>query len=110
MADIKQLCAQRYKYLVVDEGHRLKNFNCRLIRELRTLPAENRLLLTGGWVGWGGIGLERGLPLPAVVLALDKLWLGCQNVHLYPLNQRLAPTHHLFICTTHHKMPPRAPH
>jgi ATP-dependent DNA helicase len=31
----------------VDEAHRLKNFNCRLIRELRSLRTENRLLLTG---------------------------------------------------------------
>ena len=38
----------KFRYLVVDEGHRLKNFNCRLIRELKTIPNENRLLLTGG--------------------------------------------------------------
>jgi SNF2 family DNA or RNA helicase len=37
----------QWKYLVVDEGHRLKNFNCRLIRELKALHSENRLLLTG---------------------------------------------------------------
>jgi ATP-dependent DNA helicase len=36
---------------VVDEGHRLKNFNCKLIRELKTLQTENRLLLTGRWEG-----------------------------------------------------------
>ena len=36
---------QRWKYLAVDEGHRLKNKDCRLIREL--IPADNRLLLTG---------------------------------------------------------------
>lgn len=35
------------KYIVVDEGHRLKNFNCRLVRELKAIPAENRLLLSG---------------------------------------------------------------
>jgi len=37
----------RFKYVAVDEGHRLKNFDCRLVRELRTIPMENRLLLTG---------------------------------------------------------------
>ncbi|ODV58803.1 DEAD/DEAH box helicase ASCRUDRAFT_77545 [Ascoidea rubescens DSM 1968] len=36
-----------WKYLVVDEGHRLKNTNCRLINELKKLKTENRLLLTG---------------------------------------------------------------
>lgn len=30
------------------QGHRLKNMNCKLIRELKTLPVENKLLLTGG--------------------------------------------------------------
>lgn len=29
------------------QGHRLKNMNCKLIRELKTLHTENKLLLTG---------------------------------------------------------------
>jgi SNF2 family DNA or RNA helicase len=36
-----------WKYLVVDEGHRFKNCNCKLLRELKTLPVENKLLLSG---------------------------------------------------------------
>ncbi|KAL3346085.1 hypothetical protein AABB24_024836 [Solanum stoloniferum] len=36
-----------WKYLVVDEGHRLKNSKCKLIKELKLLPIENKLLLTG---------------------------------------------------------------
>lgn len=36
-----------WKYLVVDEGHRLKNFNSILIRYLKRLNVDNRLLLTG---------------------------------------------------------------
>ncbi len=32
---------------MVDEAHRLKNFECKLICELRQLDTENRLLLTG---------------------------------------------------------------
>lgn len=47
IADIKFLQKHEWKYLVVDEGHRLKNMNCRLIRELRTLRTDNKLLLTG---------------------------------------------------------------
>ncbi|KAG5190171.1 P-loop containing nucleoside triphosphate hydrolase protein [Tribonema minus] len=40
---------QRYpwKYLVVDEGQRIKKKDCRLVRELKLLPSESRLLLTG---------------------------------------------------------------
>jgi ATP-dependent DNA helicase len=31
----------------VDEGQRVKNRNCRLIKELKSLPTQNRLLLSG---------------------------------------------------------------
>lgn len=43
------LPAQRFqwKYLIVDEGHRIKNLNCRLVRELKLLPTDNKLLLSG---------------------------------------------------------------
>lgn len=47
IADMKFLVKQHWKYLIVDEGHRLKNMNCRLIRELKTLRTDNKLLLTG---------------------------------------------------------------
>lgn len=36
-----------WKYLVIDEGHRIKNVNCRLVKELTRLHSLNRLLLTG---------------------------------------------------------------
>ena len=36
-----------WRYIVVDEGHRLKNMNCRLIKELKQYQSANRLLLTG---------------------------------------------------------------
>ncbi|KAI3969843.1 hypothetical protein MKX01_038311 [Papaver californicum] len=36
-----------WKYVVVDEGHRLKNTKCKLLRELKYMPMENKLLLTG---------------------------------------------------------------
>jgi ATP-dependent DNA helicase len=47
LADAKFLASYKWKYIVVDEGHRLKNANCRLLRELRTIPTANKLLLTG---------------------------------------------------------------
>ena len=47
LADIKNFQKFQWKYIVVDEGHRLKNMNCKLIRELRTLRSDNKLLLTG---------------------------------------------------------------
>lgn len=47
MNDRKPLSKYRWKYIVVDEGHRLKNFDCKLLRELKQMPADNTLLLTG---------------------------------------------------------------
>ncbi|KAJ0066903.1 hypothetical protein NL108_004870 [Boleophthalmus pectinirostris] len=46
---IDRKCLQRFqwKYLIVDEGHRIKNLNCRLVRELKMMPTDNKLLLTG---------------------------------------------------------------
>jgi len=44
----------KWKYIIVDEGHRLKNHNCRLVKELNLLcggsvlrGGANKLLLTG---------------------------------------------------------------
>ncbi|XP_017277127.1 lymphoid-specific helicase isoform X1 [Kryptolebias marmoratus] len=47
MIDRKYLQRFQWKYLIVDEGHRIKNLNCRLVRELKILPTDNKLLLTG---------------------------------------------------------------
>ncbi|KAK6922725.1 SNF2, N-terminal [Dillenia turbinata] len=43
----KYLRHYNWKYLVVDEGHRLKNSECKLLKALSVLRVENRLLLTG---------------------------------------------------------------
>ncbi|KAI9923825.1 hypothetical protein ASPWEDRAFT_109939 [Aspergillus wentii DTO 134E9] len=47
MNDRKFLSQYQWKYIVVDEGHRLKNMNCRLIKELLNYNSANRLLITG---------------------------------------------------------------
>ncbi|KAG2437780.1 hypothetical protein HYH02_011155 [Chlamydomonas schloesseri] len=47
MSDRRHLERHVWKLVVVDEGHRLKNFDCRLLREMRQLTMESRLLLTG---------------------------------------------------------------
>lgn len=47
MNDQKTMHDLNWKYLIVDEGHRIKNLNCKLIRELKTYKTANRLLLTG---------------------------------------------------------------
>jgi len=47
MNDRAAFSSIKWRYIVVDEGHRLKNMNCRLIRELKQYHSANRLLLTG---------------------------------------------------------------
>ena len=45
--------------IVIDEGHRLKNSECKLSAELKCYTSSSRLLLTGGSVGRGkrqGVG------------------------------------------------------
>jgi len=46
--DLKKLSSLApYAYMVVDEGQRLKNRKCCLIKNLKTIKAANRLLLSG---------------------------------------------------------------
>ncbi|KAL5002537.1 SNF2 family N-terminal domain-containing protein [Aspergillus recurvatus] len=47
MNDRKFLAQYQWRYIIVDEGHRLKNLNCRLIKELLSYNSANRLLITG---------------------------------------------------------------
>ncbi|XP_022985070.1 ATP-dependent DNA helicase DDM1 [Cucurbita maxima] len=48
MSDAKKVLRHyNWKYLVVDEGHRLKNSKCKLLKELKYITVENKLLLTG---------------------------------------------------------------
>ncbi|XP_006811814.1 lymphocyte-specific helicase [Saccoglossus kowalevskii] len=47
MRDRKYLQGHEWKYIIVDEGHRIKNLNCVLIRELKQYKSANRILLTG---------------------------------------------------------------
>ncbi|KAM4030519.1 lymphoid-specific helicase isoform 2-T2 [Anomaloglossus baeobatrachus] len=47
MNDRKILQNKPWKYMILDEGHRIKNMNCRLIRELKQFRSDNKLLLTG---------------------------------------------------------------
>lgn len=45
--DFKKFADISWQYLIVDEGHRLKNSQCLLIKILKKLDTTNRLLLTG---------------------------------------------------------------
>ena len=45
--DSVHLLKYYWKFIVIDEGHRIKNMNCKLITELKRISSANRLLLTG---------------------------------------------------------------
>ncbi|EFX69988.1 hypothetical protein DAPPUDRAFT_202549 [Daphnia pulex] len=45
--ETKSLGRLQWRYIIVDEGHRLKNHQCRLVQELKKYPSNNRLLMTG---------------------------------------------------------------
>ena len=47
MIDRKHLKKHNWKFIIIDEGHRIKNLNCKLIGELKKYNSANRLLLTG---------------------------------------------------------------
>ncbi|GAQ90018.1 putative SNF2 family N-terminal domain containing protein [Klebsormidium nitens] len=45
--DRPRLSKIRWAHLIIDEGHRIKNANCKLNTDLKQYSARNRLLLTG---------------------------------------------------------------
>ncbi|KAI5839266.1 swi2/snf2-like protein [Morchella snyderi] len=47
MNDRKYLQKYAWKFIIIDEGHRIKNLNCKLVRELKSYTSANRLLITG---------------------------------------------------------------
>lgn len=47
MIDFEFFFKTHWTYLIVDEGHRLKNFKSKLFTSLKELETSNRLLLTG---------------------------------------------------------------
>ncbi|KAM5545483.1 hypothetical protein V8D89_000521 [Ganoderma adspersum] len=45
--DRAELSRYHWGFIVVDEGHRLKNIDCVLMREIKKIPADARMVLTG---------------------------------------------------------------
>lgn len=45
--DQLHLSKYNWGYIVVDEGHRLKNLNCRLVQEIKRYTSAGRMILTG---------------------------------------------------------------
>lgn len=45
--DAKYLSKCKWGHIIVDEGHRLKNMDCKLMQEIKRYRSGSRLILTG---------------------------------------------------------------
>ena len=53
LRDSGWLSGVQWHYIIVDEGHRLKNANCKLFLELKKYRTKHKLLLTGEiWISY----------------------------------------------------------
>ncbi len=55
--DRPRLAKLAWEYIIIDEGHRLKNAGCKLNAEIKMYNAGSRLLLTGNLALLGSIPL-----------------------------------------------------
>ncbi len=47
LSDVAVFCQFKWRNVIIDEAHRLKNKNCKLIEGLRYIDCEHKVLLTG---------------------------------------------------------------
>ncbi|XP_072747116.1 lymphoid-specific helicase [Anoplolepis gracilipes] len=47
LKEIRFLHSQKWRYIIIDEGQRIKNYNCMLVKALKRMNSMNRLILTG---------------------------------------------------------------
>lgn len=76
-----------WQYIILDEGHRIKNRNCKLVKELKQIRSVSRLLLTGTPIQntleelWSLLNFAS----PAIFDDLDVFtsWYVCLHMHMY---------------------------
>lgn len=56
--DAKYLAKCKWGHIIVDEGHRLKNMDCKLMQEIKKYRSGSRLILTGTPLHVCGLGLS----------------------------------------------------
>jgi ATP-dependent DNA helicase len=84
MIDRKFLEKYQWQYIILDEGHRIKNRNCKLVRELKQIPSVSRLLLTGTPIQntleelWSLLNFVN--PLIFDNLEVFQAWFGFRNI------------------------------
>lgn len=99
MIDRKFLEKYQWQYIILDEGHRIKNRNCKLVRELKQIPSVSRLLLTGTPIQntleelWSLLNFVN--PLIFDNLEVFQAWFGFRNIGKDTQVRQLIS--HLFI-------------
>ena len=66
--DRTHLAHYDWGYIVVDEGHRLKNLNCKLMKEIKKYPSAGRMILTGTPLH---VSLRISSPFRTLILCLE---------------------------------------
>lgn len=80
LRDAPRLSATRWYYVILDEGHRIKNGECRLSHILRGYKTQHKLLLTGTPVQnklaelWSLLNFLVGTAWLVIVLAAECIW------------------------------------
>ncbi|KAF8553112.1 hypothetical protein OG21DRAFT_1414866 [Imleria badia] len=99
--DQPHLSKYNWGYIVVDEGHRLKNLNCRLIQEIKKYPSAGRMILTGTPLhnNLAELWSLLNFILPDIFDDLDTFqeWF-----NLGTLQSRLSPTQSTHLISTLH--------
>lgn len=71
--DKPKLSKVQWHYIIIDEGHRIKNASCKLNADLKHYSSTHRLLLTGTPLQ---VMLWACFFLPASLCATSLLWFG----------------------------------
>lgn len=81
-ADRPRLVRFQWAYLILDEGHRVKNSECKLVAELKLYRSRARLLLTGGDPALCCQSACHGRPWMSMVHSLLRCTAPILNMHL----------------------------
>ena len=74
MQDAKMFRRKKWRYLILDEAHMIKNWKSQRWQTLLRFNSKRRLLITGG-LAW--CGLECSLTWDHQWLAAHHEWVGC---------------------------------
>lgn len=81
--DRAHLANYNWGYIVVDEGHRLKNIDCKLMQEIKKYTSAGRMILTGTPLHVSALVVV-ALAVSNLTLFTEQSWGAVGSVELYP--------------------------